>query len=106
VAKLSSRLAEKGVVVTVAEPAKLFLLDKGYSKEYGARPLRRAVEQYVEDPLGDKVLSGEVEASHGTVVIVDHESGKDALSFSVTRDVSSKSPKKKRPAPKADPLRP
>ena len=106
VSKLSSRLAEKGVVVTVAEPAKLFLLDKGYSKEYGARPLRRAVEQYVEDPLGDKVLSGEVEASHGTVVIVDHESGKDALSFSVTRDVSSKSPKKKRPAPKADPLRP
>jgi ATP-dependent Clp protease ATP-binding subunit ClpC len=104
VAKLAGRMSEKGVAVTITELAKAFLLEKGYSKEYGARPLRRAVEQLVEDPLGDKVLSGEVETSPGTMVTVDHEPGKDVLSFAVTRDVSSKQ-KKKRPSSKPDALR-
>jgi ATP-dependent Clp protease ATP-binding subunit ClpC len=90
----------------VTDRAKTFLLEKGYSKEYGARPLRRAVEQYVEDPLGDKVLSGEVEASPGTSVVVGHEDDKDALSFVVTRDAITKVQKKKRTVAKVDVLRP
>ena len=106
VAKLSARILEKGVVVSVTDNAKTFILEKGYSKEYGARPLRRAVEQYVEDPLGDKVLSGEVEASPGTSVVVGHEDDKDALSFVVTRDAITKVQKKKRTVAKVDVLRP
>jgi ATP-dependent Clp protease ATP-binding subunit ClpC len=42
----------------LTEQAKEFLIDKGYNPEFGARPLRRAIEHYIEDPLSEAVLSG------------------------------------------------
>jgi ATP-dependent Clp protease ATP-binding subunit ClpC len=57
-AKVFKRLIEHGLKLELAERAKEFLIDKGYNPEFGARPLRRAIEHYIEDPLSEAVLAG------------------------------------------------
>lgn len=57
VAKLQKRLDKREVYLVLDEKAKEFLVDKGFQPEMGARPLRRTIEQYLEDPLAEKVLS-------------------------------------------------
>lgn len=57
--KVFKRLTEHGLKLELTPAAKEFLIDKGYSPEFGARPLRRAIEHYIEDPLSEAVLRGE-----------------------------------------------
>ena len=57
--KVRERLAERGLKLELTEEAKLFLIRKGSNLDYGARPLRRAIENYVEDPLSEELLKGE-----------------------------------------------
>jgi len=57
-AKVFKRLTEHGLKLELTEQAKEFLIDKGYNPEFGARPLRRAIEHYIEDPLSEGVLAG------------------------------------------------
>ncbi len=54
--KLKKRLAGKKIILSMDEDAKNFLVEKGYQPEMGARPIRRVVEQYIEDPLAEKLL--------------------------------------------------
>jgi ATP-dependent Clp protease ATP-binding subunit ClpC len=56
VAKLQKRLIRKNIVIELDEKAKDFLATKGYVPEMGARPIRRVIEQYLEDPLSEKLL--------------------------------------------------
>jgi len=58
-AKVFKRLIEHGLKLELSEQAKDFLIEKGYNPEFGARPLRRAIEHYIEDPLSEGVLRGE-----------------------------------------------
>jgi ATP-dependent Clp protease ATP-binding subunit ClpC len=58
--KVSKRLAGQKIEIDVVDSAKEFLLEKGWDEKYGARPLRRAVENYLEDPLAEAILRGEV----------------------------------------------
>ncbi len=58
-AKVFKRLIEHGLKLELTDSAKEFLIDKGYNPEYGARPLRRAIGNYVEDPLSEAMLRGE-----------------------------------------------
>jgi len=57
-AKVFKRLVEHGLKLELTEQAKEFLIDKGYNPEFGARPLRRAIEHYIEDPLSESLLQG------------------------------------------------
>jgi ATP-dependent Clp protease ATP-binding subunit ClpC len=57
-AKVFKRLIEHGLKLELTDQAKEFLIDKGYNPEFGARPLRRAIEHYIEDPLSESVLAG------------------------------------------------
>ncbi len=57
-AKVFKRLTEHGLKMELTDQAKEFLIDKGYNPEFGARPLRRAIEHYIEDPLSEAVLAG------------------------------------------------
>ncbi len=57
-AKVFKRLTEHGLNLELTNQAKEFLIDKGYNPEFGARPLRRAIEHYIEDPLSEAVLAG------------------------------------------------
>jgi len=56
--KLYKRLVEQGLKLELEEDAKEFLIKQGYDLEFGARPLRRAIERYVEDPLSEEILRG------------------------------------------------
>jgi ATP-dependent Clp protease ATP-binding subunit ClpC len=92
-AKVKDRLKARGMTLEVSEPAKDFLIEKGYNPDFGARPLRRALAQYVEDPLAERLLSGEF--ADGTAITATREEGKEYLSF------EGKSTKGE--APKAEP---
>jgi len=76
------RLDERGVTLEVGEDARAWLTRVGYDPVFGARPLRRAIERYVENPLSSRLLSGEVK--HGNRVTVGVQG--DALSFQVTSE--------------------
>jgi ATP-dependent Clp protease ATP-binding subunit ClpC len=57
--KVASRLQQQGIHLSLDQKAKDFLIEKGYNPDFGARPLRRAVGTYVEDPLSEMLLSGQ-----------------------------------------------
>ncbi|HWR83677.1 MAG TPA: ATP-dependent Clp protease ATP-binding subunit [Candidatus Deferrimicrobium sp.] len=59
VADTAKQLAEKGISFTLTDAAKEFLAEKGYQPEYGARPLKRALRKYLEDPLSEEILRGQ-----------------------------------------------
>src|SRR5262249_36509903 len=59
-AKVRSRLEDQGLTLVLTDEAKDFLIDKGYNPDFGARPLRRAIENFVEDPLSEELLKGEL----------------------------------------------
>lgn len=92
-AKVSQRLRDKKLKIEVSDEAKDFLIEKGYDEKLGARPLRRAVEKYLEDTLAEELLSGNLRKNKPiTVVLTDGEekwlcfeqkkSGKDKVSVS------------------------
>jgi ATP-dependent Clp protease ATP-binding subunit ClpC len=56
--KVRDRLAERGLALELTDSAKEFLIKKGSNLDFGARPLRRAIEQHVEDPLSENLLQG------------------------------------------------
>jgi len=58
-AKVFKRLTEHGLKLKLTDKAKEFLINKGYDPEFGARPLRRAIGRYIEDPLSESMLRGE-----------------------------------------------
>ncbi len=72
-------LADKDITMVVSEPAKKFLLEKGTDIKYGARPLRRAIQRYLEDELSEKILRKELLNSQ--TVTIDLEANQ--LTFSV-----------------------
>ncbi|MFM1830726.1 MAG: hypothetical protein RLZZ558_1066 [Planctomycetota bacterium] len=82
-AKVRKRLLEKGMSLEIDQKAKDFLIDKGYNPDFGARPLRRALSQYVEDPLAENLLTGEFGA--GDAVHVTRHEDKDHLSFTAVK---------------------
>ena len=73
------RLAEKEILLELDQKAKEFLIEAGYDPNYGARPMRRAVEKHIEDPLAEHLLRGDVSA--GQIIKVSHEEGEKFLSF-------------------------
>jgi ATP-dependent Clp protease ATP-binding subunit ClpC len=78
---LQKRLADRKLGVELTGEAKSWLAKEGFDPVYGARPLRRAIERYVENPLSTKLLRGEF--SPGDTIIVDH--GDDGLTFSAQK---------------------
>ncbi|MEC7801417.1 MAG: ATP-dependent Clp protease ATP-binding subunit [Verrucomicrobiota bacterium] len=93
--KVSNRLKDKKLKIEVSDEAKEFLIEKGYDEKLGARPLRRAVEKYLEDTLAEELLSGNLRKNKPiTVVLSDDEekglcfeqkkTGKDKVSVSST----------------------
>ncbi len=79
--QLSSRMEGMGYTLSVTDSAKEFLADKGYSREYGARPLKRAIQTYVEDKLAEVMIDGE--CPQGSLLTVDANPEKTDLTVSV-----------------------
>ena len=83
-AKVAKRLADKDLRLVVSEEAKEFIIEKGSSTEYGARPLRRAVEQYLEDAMSEALLRGEFVGKDQITVKVVEVDGEQKLGFDTT----------------------
>ncbi|MEC8735121.1 MAG: AAA family ATPase, partial [Planctomycetota bacterium] len=86
-AKVRERLAVKEIELELDDQAKAFIIEKGYNPDFGARPLRRAISQYIEDPLAEGLLAGEFAPQQ--LIKVTHKDEDDHLYFSSESIASS-----------------
>jgi ATP-dependent Clp protease ATP-binding subunit ClpC len=85
VAKVVDRIGTKAIKVVLDPSAVEFLIDKGYDPTYGARPMRRAVEKFLEDPLAEELLRGNIKAGN----VLDVYAAVEKLDFKVTQPEQS-----------------
>jgi ATP-dependent Clp protease ATP-binding subunit ClpC len=81
--KLLSRVTSLGYKVELTEKAKDFLAEKGYDPQYGARPLNRAIQRYLEDPVAEEILKGDLK--DGDVILADYEGEGETLTITVKK---------------------
>jgi ATP-dependent Clp protease ATP-binding subunit ClpC len=84
---LYKRLGAQNIEFEITDEAREFILEKGYNPEHGARPLKRAIQKYVEDPLSEKLLNGEI--ARNDQLRITAEPGASALTFASVKKVSS-----------------
>ncbi|HEX4591399.1 MAG TPA: AAA family ATPase, partial [Gemmataceae bacterium] len=82
--KVAARLKEKGLALIMTDDAKSLLIEKGTNKEFGARPLRRAIEHHLEDPLAEKLLHGLFAGKDTLTVRAGEVDGEKKLVFEPT----------------------
>ncbi len=92
ISDLKSRLEEKNLSLSVKETAIDFLLEKGYDPIFGARPLKRAIQRYIEDPLSEEILKNKYEEDD--IIIITHRKNDDKLSFRRSPNKRKKAEKK------------
>jgi ATP-dependent Clp protease ATP-binding subunit ClpC len=85
--KLFARIQDLGYSASMSEKAKDFIVDKGYDEKFGARPLKRAIQKYIEDPLAEEIVKNNL--SEGDTIVLDIEDGAAILSLTI-----AKTPKK------------
>ena len=86
---LRKRLALRNLKLSVSESAKKLLADEGYDPTYGARPLKRVIQQQLENPLASKLLNGDF--PEGTTIVIDAKAS-GAFSFSAQKDEPAAEP--------------
>ena len=86
-----SRLVTLGLNLSLSEDAKGFIADKGYDVQFGARPLHRAIQKYIEDPLAEEILNHSVKEGDTIMGDLDKENGK--LVFTLQKKEKEKAPK-------------
>jgi ATP-dependent Clp protease ATP-binding subunit ClpC len=102
IGRVRAQVAEHELQLELDEPAKEFLVDKGWDPAMGARPLRRAIQRFIEDPLADEVLrTGDIVP--GTTVLVERDASSEddderPLELKLVK------PKKRPPAKKREPV--
>lgn len=74
---LFGRIESLGYQITLTEKAKDYIAEKGYDSNFGARPLKRAIQKYLEDPIAEEILKGEVKA--GSELRIDYNSEKEEI---------------------------
>ncbi|MCI0389482.1 MAG: ATP-dependent chaperone ClpB [Acidobacteria bacterium] len=84
--RLRQRLAERQIEIELTDAAKMHLVREGYNPNYGARPLKRAIQREIETPLGRRILKGEVR--DGQKVVVDFDRASGGLIFTTEAVVS------------------
>lgn len=99
-AKMLKRISDLGYSLSLTDSAKEFLADKGFDPDFGARPLQRALQKYLEEPLAEQVLQGSLK--EGDTLKVDRKAESDELSFSVVKPKAPRSKKGGNSEPKAE----
>jgi len=84
IANLEKRLADRDIDIELTTAAKDLLAERGYDSQLGARPLRRAIQRDIEDPLSEKMLFGDLKAGHIVVVDVEGEGTERDFTFNAT----------------------
>jgi ATP-dependent Clp protease ATP-binding subunit ClpC len=83
--KVFVRIKALGYEIELTEKAKDFLSDKGYDSAYGARPLNRAIQKYLEDPIAEEILRGDIQ--EGDTILADFEEGKEELTLKNKKNI-------------------
>ena len=96
------RLNDLGLKMEMSESAKNFLSEKGYDPQFGARPLHRAIQKYLEDPLAEEILHNRVK--EGDTVMVDYKDGDAELKLKTKKAKAKEKPKPKAKAKKEKPV--
>jgi ATP-dependent Clp protease ATP-binding subunit ClpC len=86
------RLEHLGYTINISQPAKDFISEKGYDPQFGARPLHRAIQKYLEDPLAEEILNAKIK--EGDVLNVDYDEKEAKLKFSIKKAKKSSSSEK------------
>ena len=76
---LYKRIGELGFQIELSDDAKAFVAEKGYDVQFGARPLKRAIQSYIEDGISELIVNGDLPA--GATIYINKVDGKDELSF-------------------------
>ena len=79
--KLYARVAELGYQLNLSDKAKAFIADKGFDRQFGARPLKRAIQKYVEDALAEEIITSKI--ASGDEIFMDIEEGAQELTVQV-----------------------
>ena len=86
-AKLYGRVKELGYTLALTDKAKAFVAEKGFDKQFGARPLKRAIQKYVEDALAEEIIKSQI--STGDEINMDFETDATELKVTVTKGESA-----------------
>ena len=92
---LYKRLHELGYEIKITDKAKDYIADKGYDANFGARPLKRAIQRYLEDPMAEQIIGANV--NEGDIINVDLDSKKEEIIINIikaTEKEKEKKPKK------------
>ncbi len=90
--KLFERIIQLGYNVELTDAAKDFMSEKGYDQQFGARPLNRAIQRYLEDPIAEEILKGEI--VEGGTISADHDGKSEELTIKIKKPKSSSKEKK------------
>jgi ATP-dependent Clp protease ATP-binding subunit ClpC len=78
---LYKRIGDLGFQISLSDEAKAFVAEKGYDVQFGARPLKRAIQSYIEDGISELIVNGDLQA--GATIYINKVEDKDELSFNV-----------------------
>ena len=95
--KLYGRVNELGYQIKITTPAKDYIADKGYDEKYGARPLNRAIQKYIEDPLAEEIINANL--STGDTIAISFDKKKEEILVKIEKE---KKPPKKKESKKED----
>lgn len=84
--KLYKRIGDLGYDIQLSDKAKDFIVDKGYDEKFGARPLKRAIQKYIEDPLAEEIIKSNLQ--EGDKISLDLEDGQEILSVKIDKGAS------------------
>lgn len=79
--KLYKRIADIGYKIELTPEAKSFVAEKGFDKDYGARPLKRAIQKYIEDPMAEEIINADI--SEGDELLLDLNEDKNGINISI-----------------------
>ncbi|MCK0204032.1 ATP-dependent Clp protease ATP-binding subunit, partial [Ornithobacterium rhinotracheale] len=79
--KLYGLVRDMGYEVELSQEAKEFVAEKGFDKDYGARPLKRAIQKYIEDPMAEKIINAEIKEGDALLVVLNE--AKDGLEITI-----------------------
>ena len=86
--KLLLRIGNLGYQVSCTDAAKDFIAERGYDEKFGARPLKRAIQKYIEDPLAEHIINSQLQ--EGDTIILDFETGADELKLTIQKAKANK----------------
>lgn len=91
--KLFGRVTDLGYQIRLTDEAKDFIAEKGYDEKFGARPLRRAIQKYLEDPIAEEIINASLKA--GDTLIVDYDAEGEKITMKVEKPKTPKESKSK-----------